>query len=76
MQRIFTYHITNTEHGMRTGNFLSQHGYSRHIRTYLKQHPGSVILNGEPALFYFPLQAGDDNLVTVIHFFLPFSCTF
>ena len=60
MQRIFTYHITNTEHGMRTGDFLSQHGYSRHIRTYLKQHPGSVILNGEPALFYFPLQAGDE----------------
>lgn len=63
MKRIFSYRITRTHSGLRIGDFLTQKGYSRHIRTYLKQHPGSVMLNHSPALFYYPLSEND--LLTV-----------
>ena len=59
MKRILTYPITESDSDQRIYDFLCHHGYSRHIRTWLKQHPGSVRLNGEDALFYFPLKNGD-----------------
>ena len=59
MKRILTYPITESDSDQRIYDFLCHHGYSRHIRTWLKQHPGSVRLNGEEALFYFPLKNGD-----------------
>ncbi len=59
MKRILTYLITESDSDQRIYDFLCHHGYSRHIRTWLKQHPGSVHLNGEEALFYFPLKNGD-----------------
>ncbi len=59
MKRILTYPITESDSDQRIYDFLCHHGYSRHIRTWLKQHPGSVRLNGEEALFYFPLKDGD-----------------
>lgn len=59
MKRQLTYSIDASWNGLRIYDFLCQNGYSRHIRTYLKQHPGSVLLNHEPALFYFPLSEGD-----------------
>ena len=46
MKRIFSYTITAPDS-------------EQHIRTWLKQHPGSVRLNGKEALFYFPLKTGD-----------------
>ena len=59
MKRILTYPITESDSDQRIYDFLCHHGYSRHIRTWLKQHPGSVRLNSEEALFYFPLKNGD-----------------
>lgn len=59
MKRILSYPITESESDQRIYDFLCHHGYSRHIRTWLKQHPGTVRLNGEEALFYFPLKPGD-----------------
>lgn len=59
MKRQLTYSIDASWNGLRIYDFLCQNGYSRHIRTYLKQHPGSVLLNHEPSLFYFPLSEGD-----------------
>lgn len=59
MKRILTYPITESDSDQRIYDFLCHHGYSRHIRTWLKQHPGSVRLNGEEALFYFPLKNGN-----------------
>lgn len=59
MKRILTYPITESDSDQRIYDFLCHHGYSRHIRTWLKQHPGSVRLNGEEALFYFLLKNGD-----------------
>lgn len=59
MKRIFSYTITAQDSDQRIYDFLCHHGYSRHIRTWLKQHPGSVRLNGREALFYFPLKTGD-----------------
>lgn len=59
MKRILTYPITESDSDQRIYDFLCHHGYSRHIRTWLKQHPGSVRLNGEEALFFFLLKNGD-----------------
>ena len=59
MKRIFSYTITAQDSDQRIYDFLCHHGYSRHIRTWLKQHPGSVRLNDKEALFYFPLKTGD-----------------
>ena len=41
MKRIFSYTITAQDSDQRIYDFLCHHGYSRHIRTWLKQHPGS-----------------------------------
>ncbi|MEE1032378.1 MAG: RluA family pseudouridine synthase [Ruminococcus sp.] len=65
MKRIFTYKITAEYHEKRIWDFLIANGYSKHIRTYLKQHPGTVLKNEEPALFYYPLEK-DDQLTIIL----------
>ena len=66
MKRVFAYHILPEQNHMKIGDFLVGKGYTRHIRTYLKQHPGSVLRNGEPALFYHPIETGDSLTVCLI----------
>lgn len=66
MERILTYTITAQEAPMRIGAYLQAQGFSRHIRTHIKQHPGSLLLNGETALFYQPLAAGDRLTVRLV----------
>lgn len=63
MNRTFEYIIDPSCENMRAGDFLSSKGYSRHIRTYIKQHPGSLLKNKVPCLFYELLKSGD--LLTV-----------
>lgn len=59
MKRVINYIISHEYQNKRIWDFLIDHGYSKHIRTYLKQHPNTVLKNNEPALFYFPLETGD-----------------
>lgn len=59
MNRTFHYQISSSDQNMRIGDFLQMKGYSRHIRVFLKQRPGSVVLNGAPAFFYQILSEGD-----------------
>lgn len=63
MERILNYRIEEAHNGTRIGDFLFQKGYSRHIRTYLKQHPGTVLVNQAPAFLYQILNKND--LLTV-----------
>lgn len=59
MKRILTYNITSGDDGKRIWDFIIAKGYTKHIRTYLKQHFGAVLLNQEPAYFYQILSVGD-----------------
>lgn len=63
MNRILTYQITKEQESKTIRDFLTEKGYSRHIRTWIKQHSDSLLLNGDPALSYQKLQPGD--LLTV-----------
>ena len=63
MNRILTYQITKEQESKAIRDFLAGKGYSRHIRTWIKQHSDSLLLNDAPALSYQKLQAGD--LLTV-----------
>ncbi len=65
MKRILRYQIIKEEQGVTIRDYLKNRGYSRHIRTYIKQHPGSLLLNGRSALFYESLHAGDQLLITL-----------
>lgn len=66
MKRTLTYHIAPEQNGMRIWDLLLANGYSRHIRTYLKQHPGSVMLNREPAFFFQQMKSGDVLTVSLV----------
>lgn len=59
MKRILNYHITDEHNTCRIWDYIIEKGYTKHIRTYLKQHFGSVLLNKEPAYFYQVLHTGD-----------------
>ena len=59
MKRILNYQITDTHNNCRIWDFIIEKGYTKHIRTYLKQHFGSVLLNKEPACFYQVMHTGD-----------------
>ncbi len=59
MKRILHYSITDTHNNCRIRDFIIEKGYTKHIRTYLKQHFGSVLLNQEPAYFYQTMHTGD-----------------
>ena len=60
MKRIFSYTINCTGQVISASMiFCVITAIPRHIRTWLKQHPGSVRLNDKEALFYFPLKTGD-----------------
>ncbi len=59
MKRVLNYSITDTHNNFRIWDFIIEKGYTKHIRTYLKQHFGTVLLNNEPAYFYQILHTGD-----------------
>ena len=59
MKRILTYPITMKHNNCRIWDFIIEKGYTKHIRTYLKQHFGTVLLNKEPAYFYQIMHTGD-----------------
>lgn len=63
MNRTFNYQITDKNDQIPIRDFLQKKGYSRHIRTWIKQHPDSLALNGTPVLSYVELHPGD--LLTV-----------
>ena len=66
MNRTFEYLITQEHAGMRLGDFLSAQGYSRHIRIHIKQHPGTLLKNNIPALFYETVAVNDKITVHLI----------
>lgn len=59
MKRILNYQITDSHNNCRIWDFIIEKGYNKHIRTYLKQHFGSVLLNKEAAYFYQMMHTGD-----------------
>ncbi len=59
MKRILNYFITDEHNNVRIWDFIIEKGYTKHIRTYLKQHFGTVLLNNEPAYFYQIMHTGD-----------------
>lgn len=59
MNRTLTYQIPEESDSIRIGDFLQTKGYSRKIRTHIKQHPHSLFLNGEEVLSYRVLHTGD-----------------
>ncbi len=59
MKRILNYQISDAHNNCRIWDFIIEKGYTKHIRTYLKQHFGTVLLNGEPAYFYQMMHTGD-----------------
>lgn len=63
MNRTFNYQITDKNDQIPIRDFLQKKGYSRHICTWIKQHPDSLALNGTPVLSYVELHPGD--LLTV-----------
>lgn len=63
MNRTFNFQITDKNDQIPIRDFLQKKGYSRHIRTWIKQHPDSLVLNGTPVLSYVELHPGD--LLTV-----------
>lgn len=63
MNRTLNYQITDKNDQISIRDFLQKKGYSRHIRTWIKQHPDSLVLNGTPVLSYVELHPGD--LLTV-----------
>lgn len=65
MDRTLEYNIHPPYVGIRLGDFLSANGYSRHIRTYIKQHPGSLLRNGHSAFFYEILEVNDHIIVAL-----------
>lgn len=65
MKRVLSYSITKKENGISIREYLTARGYSRHIRTYIKQHPGALMRNERPALFYETLLTGDQLKVTL-----------
>lgn len=63
MNRTLNYQITDKNDQISIRDFLQKKGYSRHVRTWIKQHPDSLVLNGTPVLSYVELHPGD--LLTV-----------
>lgn len=63
MNRTLNYQITDKNDQISIRDFLQKKGYSRHIRTWIRQHPDSLVLNGTPVLSYVELHPGD--LLTV-----------
>ena len=66
MERTFIDTIDSTYNEKRIWDFICDHGYTHHIRTWLKQHPGSVRLNEIPVPFYTIMKTGDILRITLL----------
>ena len=60
MERTLTYHIRETEAGLRIEQFLRRKGYSAQNLTQIKQMPESVLVNGSFCYLRHTLAAGDE----------------
>lgn len=65
MNRILTYTITESEHGLRIEQYLRRHGYSRQNLTDLKKMPESILVNGIWYYMHQTLSAGDTLTVHI-----------
>lgn len=59
MERILTYHITESDSGLRIEQYLKRHGYSKQNFTELKKMPESILVNGKWFYLKQTLHAGD-----------------
>lgn len=59
MERILTYHITESDSGLRIEQYLKRHGYSKQNFTDLKKMPESILVNGKWFYLKQTLHAGD-----------------
>lgn len=59
MERILTYHITESDSGLRIEQYLKRHGYSKQNFTELKKMPESILVNGKWFYLKQALHAGD-----------------
>ena len=60
MERTLTYHIRETEAGLRIEQFLRRKGYSAQNLTQLRQMPESVLVNGSFCYLRHTLAVGDE----------------
>lgn len=60
MERTLTYHIRETEAGLRIEQFLRRKGYSAQNLTQIRQMPESVLVNGSFCYLRHTLAAGDE----------------
>ena len=60
MERALTYHIRETEAGLRIEQFLRRKGYSAQNLTQIRQMPESVLVNGSFCYLRHTLAAGDE----------------
>lgn len=65
MERTLTYHIRETEAGLRIEQFLRRKGYSAQNLTQIKQMPESVLVNGSFCYLRHTLAAGDELLIHI-----------
>lgn len=59
MERHFSYEITESNEGLKLGNYLRNKGYSRHILRHLKETENGILLNGAPSFATVRLKTGD-----------------
>ena len=65
MERTLTYHIRETEAGLRIEQFLRRKGYSAQNLTQIKQMPESVLVNDSFCYLRHTLAAGDELLIHI-----------
>lgn len=65
MNRILTYTISETEHGLRVEQFLRRHGYSKQNLTELKKMQESILVNGLWVHMTYLLSSGDSLTVHI-----------
>ena len=65
MQRIIEYFISENTGAITILDFLKREGFSRHILSYMKNVPNTIILNGVRGFGRSVLKPGDHLMVTV-----------
>lgn len=60
MTHRFHYTITEQDAGKTLGEYLREHGYSRHLLAQIKRSPGAMCRNGIWTRVSAPLENGDD----------------
>jgi 23S rRNA pseudouridine1911/1915/1917 synthase len=64
MERILNYEVHENEEGLTLRDFLRIHGFSHHIFVHMKEYPGSIQVNHQPAFMNRKLKTKEK--VTVI----------